>query len=94
MFVQLGCTDDTYVVEGSESMTNREFINSFLAYNPHDSVELKFRYHLGIEQDDYIWEKFISLGIFENTKIGLKNAFFRPILVFSKIPSEMNFSHM
>ena len=83
MFVKLGCTDDTYVMEGSESMTNREFINSFLAYNPHDSVELKFRYHLGIEQDDYIWEKFISLGIFDEIKIGLKNA--TPAQILQKI---------
>ena len=50
-------------------MTNREFFNS-LAYNPHDSVELKLHY-LGIEQDDYIWGNG-WLGIFEDKKIGLK----------------------
>ena len=83
MFVQLGCTDDSYIVEGSEEMTNREFINSFLAYNSHDSVELKFRYHLGIEQDDYIWEKLTWLGIFDNKKIGLKNA--TPAKILQKI---------
>ena len=83
MFVQLGCTDDSYIVEGSEEMTNREFINSFLAYNSHDSVELKFRYHLGIEQDDYIWEKLTWLGIFDNKKIGLKNA--TPAQILQKI---------
>jgi len=83
MFVQLGCTDDSYIVEGSENMTNREFINSFLGYNSHDSVELKFRYHLGIEQDDYIWEKLTWLGIFDNKKIGLKNA--TPAQILQKI---------
>ena len=83
MFVQLGCTDDSYIVEGSEDMTYREFINSFLAYNSHDSVELKFRYHLGIEQDDYIWEKLTWLGIFDNKKIGLKNA--TPAQILQKI---------
>ena len=66
--------DDSYIIEGSEDMTNREFFNSFLAYNPHDSVELKLRHYLGIEQDDYIWEKLVWLGIFEDKKIGLKNA--------------------
>ena len=45
VFVQLGLTDDSYVIEGSENMTNRDFINSFLAYNPHDSVELKLRHY-------------------------------------------------
>tara|TARA_B100001287_G_scaffold271536_1_gene271963 strand:- start:2699 stop:4030 length:1332 start_codon:yes stop_codon:yes gene_type:complete len=74
VFVQLGLTDDSYVIEGSEQMTNREFINSFLGYNQSDSVELKFRHYLGIEQDDYIWEKFVWLGIFEDKKIGIKNA--------------------
>ena len=83
VFVKLGLTDDSYVVEGSEDMTNRDFINSFLSYNSHDSVELKFRYQLGIEQDDYIWEKLIWLGIFENKKIGLKNA--TPAQILQKI---------
>ena len=74
VFVQLGLTDDSYIIEGSEKMTNRDFINSFLGYNPNDSVELKLRHYLGIEQDDYVWEKLIWLGIFNDTKIGLKNA--------------------
>lgn len=74
-FVQLGATDDTYVLEGSEEMTNREFINSFLAYNITDSVEMKFKHYLNIQQDDVdLFEKFVWLGIFDNAKIGLKNA--------------------
>ena len=83
VFVQLGLTDDSYVIEGSENMTNRDFINSFLAYNPHDSVELKLRHYLGIEQDDYIWEKLVWLGLFEDRKIGLKNA--TPAQILQKI---------
>jgi len=74
-FVQLGATDDSYVIEDSENMTYRQFINSFLAYNPHDSVELKFKHYLNIRQDDAeLFEKFVWLGIFEDTKIGLKRA--------------------
>jgi saccharopine dehydrogenase-like NADP-dependent oxidoreductase len=69
--VQVGATDDTYIMEGSKDMTHREFINSFLAYNPHDSVELKFRYYMKIDQDDEIWDKLVWLGLFENTPIGL-----------------------
>ena len=83
VFVQLGLTDDSCVIEGSENMTNRDFINSFLAYNPHDSVELKLRHYLGIEQDDYIWEKLVWLGLFEDKKIGLKNA--TPAQILQKI---------
>ncbi|PCI97275.1 MAG: saccharopine dehydrogenase [Flavobacteriales bacterium] len=74
-FVKLGLTDDTYVMEDSENMTNREFINSFLPYNQNDSVELKFKHYFNIRQDDIeMYEKFVWLGIFEETKIGLKNA--------------------
>ena len=83
VFVQLGLTDDSYVIEGSENMTNRDFINSFLAYNPHDSVELKLRHYLGIEQDDYILEKLVWLDLFEDKKIGLKNA--TPAQILQKI---------
>ena len=75
VFVQLGATDDSYVMEGSENMTNREFINSFLAYNESDSVELKFKHYLNIRQDDVdLFDKFVWLGIFEKTIIGLKDA--------------------
>ncbi|MCB0402593.1 MAG: saccharopine dehydrogenase NADP-binding domain-containing protein [Flavobacteriales bacterium] len=75
MFVQLGATDDSYIMDDSENMTNREFINSFLAYNETDSVELKFKHYMNIRQDDIgLFEKFEWLGIFENTKIGLKEA--------------------
>jgi saccharopine dehydrogenase (NAD+, L-glutamate forming) len=86
IFVQLGATDDSYIVEGSENMTNREFINSFLKFNTHDSVELKFRHYLRIEQDDYMWEKLVWLGIFENKKIGLKEA--SPAQILQKILQE------
>lgn len=83
VFVQLGATDDSYVMEDSENMTNREFINSFLAYNPTDSVELKLRHYLKIDQDDTLWEKLVWLGVFENKKIGLINA--TPAQILQKI---------
>jgi len=75
LFVEIGATDDSYIMEGSENMTHRDFINSFLAYDVHDSVELKFKHYLNIRQDDVeMFDKFVWLGIFENTKIGLKDA--------------------
>ncbi len=72
VFVQLGATDDSYILEGSKDMTRREFINSFLKYNPNDSVELKLRHYLNIEQDDIIWDKLVWLGIFEHTPLGIE----------------------
>lgn len=76
IFVQLGMTDDTYVMEGSENMTNRQFLNSFLAYHPTDSVEIKLMMYLHLDQDDtVIMDKLKWLGLFDNTeKIGLKDA--------------------
>ena len=75
VFVQLGMTDDSYVMEDTENMSYREFINSFLAYRPYDSVELKLRHYLKIEQDDILWEKLLELDLFNPNKIiGLKNA--------------------
>ncbi len=72
VFVQLGATDDSYILEGSKDMTKRDFINSFLPYNPYDSVELKLRYYLQIEQDDILWDKLVWMGIFEKEKFNLE----------------------
>lgn len=75
MFVQLGMTDDTYVMENSETMSFREFTNSFLPYHPTDSVEIKMRLALNIEQDDIMWDKLLDLDLFNANKIvGMKNA--------------------
>ncbi|WP_343328879.1 saccharopine dehydrogenase family protein [Polaribacter staleyi] len=84
IFVQLGMTDDTYTIEDSENMSYRDFVNLFLAYSPSDSVELKLRSYLKIDQDDVMWEKLIELGIFNaKKKIGLKNA--TPAQILQKI---------
>ena len=74
-FVQLGMTDDSYTMEDTENMSYRDFINSFLPYRPYDSVELKLRHYLKIDQDDIVWEKLLELDLFNpNKKIGIKNA--------------------
>ena len=84
MFVQLGMTDDSYVMEDSENMSYRDFVNSFLPYSPTDSVELKFRHNLKIDQDDIMWEKLMELDLFNpDKKIGLKNA--TPAEILQKI---------
>ena len=84
VFVQLGMTDDTYIIENSEVMSYRDFTNLFLAYSPSDSVELKLRSYLKIEQDDVMWEKLLELDIFNAAKkVGLKNA--TPAQILQKI---------
>ena len=75
MFVQLGMTDDTYLIDNSETISYRDFINLFLPYHPTDSIELKTRLSLGIEQDDIMWDKLLEIYILnENKIVGLKYA--------------------
>ncbi len=87
MFVQLGMTDDSYVMEGSEEMSYRQYVNSFLPYHPTDSVEIKMRLILKIDQDDIMWDKLLELDLFNrDKKVGLKNA--TPAQILEKILSE------
>lgn len=74
VFVQLGATDDSYTMDNSEEMTYREFINSFLYFSQRDSVELKLYHYMHIDHDSDIIEKLRWLGIFEDTRIGIKDA--------------------
>jgi saccharopine dehydrogenase-like NADP-dependent oxidoreductase len=83
-FITLGMTDDSYTIENSENMSYRDFVNSFLPYSPTDSVELKFRHGLKIDQDDVIWDKYLELDLFSATKkVGLVNA--TPAQILQKI---------
>jgi len=84
IFVQLGMTDDSYTIDDSENMSYRDFVNAFLPYSPTDSVQLKFRHALKIDQDDIVWDKLEELDIFNNQKmVGLKKA--TPAQILQKI---------
>ena len=63
--VQLGATDDSYMVEFPGQMTYRDFTNSFLAYNIEDPVETKLCNYLGLKPDGDIMQKLQWLGLFE-----------------------------
>lgn len=87
MFVQLGMTDDSYIMEDSENMSYRQFTNSFLPYHPTDSVEIKMRLILKIDQDDIMWDKLLELDLFNpDKKVNLKNA--TPAQILEKILSD------
>ncbi|MFD0932740.1 saccharopine dehydrogenase family protein [Psychroflexus salinarum] len=87
VFVQLGMTDDTYAMQHTEEMSYRSFVNSFLPYSPTDSVELKLRLSLKIDQDDLIWDKLLDLDLFNSDKkIGIKDA--TPAQALQKILEE------
>jgi saccharopine dehydrogenase-like NADP-dependent oxidoreductase len=59
-------TDDSYVITGLSQMSFRDYTNLFLAYNPHDSVELKIKHYLNIPQDSEIFNKLRWAGLFSN----------------------------
>jgi saccharopine dehydrogenase (NAD+, L-glutamate forming) len=75
MFVQLGMTDDSYIIPDSENLSYCDYVNLFLPYSPTDSVALKLRHTLKIDQDDLMWDKLLELDIFnKEKKIGIPNA--------------------
>lgn len=87
MFVHLGMTDDSYIMENTENMSYREYVNSFLPYHPTDSVEIKMRLILKIDQDDIMWDKLLELDLFNpDKKVGLKSA--TPAQILEKILHE------
>jgi len=83
IFVQLGMTDDTYTIENSENMTYREFLNTYLPYSQNDTVEQKLSKTLKIDENSATMYKLRWLGIFDKTKIALKNA--TPAQILQKI---------
>jgi saccharopine dehydrogenase-like NADP-dependent oxidoreductase len=72
--VQVGATDDSYIVENSENLTYKEFINSFLKYRKDVTIEDKFADYAGLERDSFDMYKLRWLGLFDDEKISLKNA--------------------
>ncbi len=85
-FVQLGATDDTYIMEDTEEMTYREFINSFMAFRTDIPVDQKLSNYLGFDQDSEMMGRLRWLGIFDDTKVGV--AGLSPAKVLQKILEE------
>ena len=73
-FVRLGMTEDSFVMEDSENMTYRQFINAFLKYEPNVPVEIKLQEYCHNAEDPVVFEKLKWLGLFDDRKVGLKNA--------------------
>jgi saccharopine dehydrogenase-like NADP-dependent oxidoreductase len=72
IFVQLGATDDTFIMEDTKNMTYREFVNSFMAYETEIPIEKKLAHYMGFSEDTEMMKRLKWLGIFENTKIGVQ----------------------
>lgn len=85
-FVQLGATDDSYVMENTEEMTYREFINCFMAFRTDIPVDQKLSNYLDLDRDSAMMERLKWLGIFDDTPIGV--AGLTPAKVLQKILEE------
>ena len=83
VFVQLGMTDDTYVVENSENITYRQFVNMFLPYDEKLNVEEKIAAKFNIAMDSDVMFRLRWLDLFEDIKVGLKDA--TPAQILQKI---------
>ena len=86
VFVQLGMTDDTYKLENSASITNREFINMFLPFNDALTVEEKLCKQFSLTTDSVIFQKIAWLSTFSENKVGIENA--SPAQILQKICEE------
>lgn len=71
IFVQLGCCDDTYTMEGVDQMTHRDFINSFLDFDPVLSVEEKLCDMFALAPDGDEMQRLRWSGLFSTERIGL-----------------------
>ena len=74
IFVQLGMTDDTYKIENSDNISNREFINMFLPFNDALTVEEKLCKQFSLTTDSVIFQKIAWLNAFSENKVGIENA--------------------
>jgi len=66
-------------------MTYRQFVNSFLKYDPDVPAEIKLQQYCQNAADPVVMEKLKWLGIFDNRKVGLKKA--TPAQILQKAPN-------
>ena len=73
IFVQLGMTDDSYKIEDSISISNREFTNMLLFSDDNLSVEDKFCKQFGLTKKSVIFKKMEWLGVFTDERMKIKD---------------------
>ncbi|NSW44909.1 MAG: saccharopine dehydrogenase NADP-binding domain-containing protein [Bacteroidales bacterium] len=86
IFVQLGMTDDTYIVENSENITYRDFINMYLPYDNSLTVEEKVCKIFNLDMNSQELHLLKWSGIFEKNIVGLKDA--SPAKILQKLLEE------
>lgn len=72
VLVQLGCTDDTYEMEGVSNLTHRGFLNAFTGYHAVKKLEEKIAMQTGVTVDGPELAKLKWSGLFEDIPVGLE----------------------
>ncbi|MDX9790464.1 MAG: saccharopine dehydrogenase C-terminal domain-containing protein [Candidatus Kapabacteria bacterium] len=73
-FIKIGLTDDNLIIENSEQLTNRTFVDSFLPENPELTLEENLCSYLDITQESEEFQKMKWLGLFDDVPVKLKRA--------------------
>ncbi len=74
VFVTLGLTDDSFLVENSEQLTYRQFTEAFIPPSVLGiDLEEKIAHYCKIDPDGHAMERIRSTGILEEKIIGLRN---------------------
>ncbi|HEY4650650.1 MAG TPA: saccharopine dehydrogenase family protein, partial [Pontibacter sp.] len=86
-FVQLGLTDDSYTLEGSEQMTYRSYLEAFLppAANG-QTIAQRLADYLNLAPESEVLQKLVWLGLFTEKSVELVEA--TPAQVLEKILKE------
>jgi saccharopine dehydrogenase-like NADP-dependent oxidoreductase len=71
VLVQLGCCDDTYVMEGVDRMTHRSFINAFADADKRMSLEEKLAQTFSLASDGPELIRLRWLGLFDDEPVGI-----------------------
>jgi len=71
VLVQLGCCDDSYIIEGVDSMTHRDFLNVFVDGSKLEATEDKIIRQFGLKVDGPEMNRLTWSGFFTDEKVGL-----------------------
>ncbi len=70
-FVQLGCTDDSFLMELPATATWAQYTDSFLPYPASRGTRVNLAYYLGLDPDGPVMHKLDWLGLFGDAPIGV-----------------------
>jgi saccharopine dehydrogenase-like NADP-dependent oxidoreductase len=72
-FIKLGLTANNYRVEGSENMTYREWVSSYLPGADQNNAEEKLAELLNIKPGGYLHEQLLWTGLLSDRSINIEN---------------------